>query len=180
MHRLFPSQQPDEHIHLVVREDVIRLALRLLIWGLLVVALVIFYRYAPTAFFMGQLGTVTALAVRVYSLLVIASLFLIFVLYYLNIHIVTNLRIVDVDQVNLFHHTTSELSLANVEDVTSETKGLLGTIFDFGTVYIQTAGARERFAFENVPRPREVAKVIVELYRKQPRAQQGHRAPATQ
>jgi len=41
--------------------------------------------------------------------------------------------------------------------------GFLATMFNYGTVYIQTAGARQRFVFENIPEPRIVAKKIMEL-----------------
>jgi hypothetical protein len=97
----------------------------------------------------------------------LVGLFIIFVLYYLNIHVVTNIRIVDIDQTGLFNHTVSELRLEKIEDVTSETKGVLGTLFNFGTVYVQTAGAKERFEFENIPDPAMVSKMILDLYSKE-------------
>jgi hypothetical protein len=41
--------------------------------------------------------------------------------------------------------------------------GLLGSIFDFGSVYIQTAAAQPEFVFEFVPRPREVQDTLLDL-----------------
>jgi hypothetical protein len=39
-------------------------------------------------------------------------------------------------------------------------------MFDFGTVYIQTAAAKERFEFQNVPNPGLLTKIILDLYEK--------------
>lgn len=167
MERLFPSQEPSEVIHVVVREDMILLAIRLVAWLLIASLVPFFYRYVPDlvpALFEGDLGIATALFTNVYLMFLLVGLFLIFVLYYLNIHIVTNIRIVDIDQKGLFNHTISELRLEKIEDVTSQTKGVLGTLFNFGTVYVQTAGAKERFEFENIPDPSMVSKMILDLY----------------
>ena len=45
----------------------------------------------------------------------------------------------------------------------ARSKGFLQTMFDYGHVYVQTAGATERFNFEEVPNPREVAGKIIAL-----------------
>jgi hypothetical protein len=167
MEKYFPAQQEDEQLLIVVREDLAVLGAKLLVWAILAAALIAFYTAAPTAapwLFTGELLKVTMLGTYLYQMFLVLSLFLILVLYYLNVHIVTNLRIVDIDQIGLFGHTISELHIEKIEDVTSETRGVFGTLFDFGTVFVQTAGARERFAFENVPNPGKIAQVIADLY----------------
>ncbi len=167
MHKLFPSQEPDEKIYIAVREHWVLLALKLVVWAVFFVIPVGFYRLAPgvaPSLFEGQLGTITTLFSQVYGLFLLLSLFLIFIMYYLNIHVITNLRIVDIDQVGLFSHVVSELHIDKLEDVTSQTNGVLGTMFDFGAVLIQTAGTVERFDFENVPHPGQLEKLIIDLY----------------
>jgi uncharacterized membrane protein YdbT with pleckstrin-like domain len=86
-----------------------------------------------------------------------------FIDYFLDIWIVTTHRILDIEQNGLFGRTTSELLLDRVQDVTSEVHGFIHTIFDYGTLRIQTAGEREHFVFEHVPHPTHVAKRILEL-----------------
>ena len=86
-----------------------------------------------------------------------------FVDYYLDFWIVTNDKILNVEQNGLFSRTVSELELARVQDVTSEIKGIIPTIFNFGNVYIQTAGEVEHFIFEQVPHPDEIRKQIIDL-----------------
>lgn len=174
MRELFPGQDEDEKIYIVVREHPVLLFVRVLVWFIFVVILFAFKAYVPDltpSLFTGTAGTVVSVIQQVYVMFLALSLFIIFVLYYLNIHIVTEMRVVDVDQVGLFKHQVSILNIGQIEDVTSETSGILGTLFDFGTVFIQTAGARERFELDNVPHPGQLSKIIIDLFEKQ----QGHK-----
>ena len=41
--------------------------------------------------------------------------------------------------------------------------GVVRALFNFGTVYIQTAGEKREFDFEDVPRPQLVAKFLNEM-----------------
>ncbi len=169
MRKLFPSQLDEEEIYLVVREHWIRLMLKLLIWAVFAVALVVFEWKAPVnlpGLFDGQIGVVTTLCTQLYTMCLMLSVFLIWIMYYLNIQIITSLRVVDIYQVGLFSHTISELHIDKIEDVTSETTGIFGTLFDYGNVYIQTAGTQERFEFENVPHPGRIEKQVLDLYEK--------------
>lgn len=168
--KLFPSQEPGEKIYLVVRQHWVYLAQRLLIWVIFVAFILFFKHYMPTVLpqlFTGTAGLVTGIFTQVYSLFLVLSLFIIWVLYYLNIQIITDVRIVDIMQEGLFNHTLSELHINRIQDVTSEIKGVLGTLFGFGNVFVQTAGALERFVFNNVPRPNAIEKLILDLVEKQ-------------
>lgn len=171
MRKLFPSQMEDEQVYLVIREHWVHLFLKVLVWGFFAVALVLFNRFAREnlpALFLGTWGQITQMFTFVYDMILALSLFLTFVIYYLNIQIITNIRVVDIDQVGLFSHVISELHIDKIEDVTSETNGVLGTIFNYGNVYIQTAGAVERFEFNNVPNPAEIERMVLDLYEKRP------------
>lgn len=83
--------------------------------------------------------------------------------FYFDIHIVTDRRIVDVNQNRLFNRSVSELSLEDVEDVSVEFAGVLATFFNYGQITIQTAGTRTNFHFLDIANPREVASIIVTL-----------------
>lgn len=169
MRRLFPSQQEDEKVFLVIREHWFHLFLKILVWFVFAAALIFFNHYAPEylpGLFEDTAGSVTRLFIQVYTLFLTLSLFLIWLSYYLNLQIITDRRIVDVDQTGLFSHTVSELHIENIEDVTSDTKGLFGTLFNYGMVYVQTAASIERFEFDNVPNPAAVERLILDLYEK--------------
>ncbi len=90
-------------------------------------------------------------------------LFQYFLDYYLDTWIVTTKRILNIEQAGLFHRTMSELRLYRVQDVTASVNGFWGTIFNYGNVEIQTAGEKLRFLFEQVRKPSEISKHILEL-----------------
>lgn len=83
--------------------------------------------------------------------------------FYFDIHIVTDRRIIDINQNRLFSRNISELTLEDVEDVSLEYVGILATVFNYGQITIQTAGTRNNFTFHNIAHPREVAAIIVDL-----------------
>jgi|SRR5579872_789249 len=171
---LFPGQQRDEEIYLVIREHWFYLFIKLASWFLFVIVLFLIDHYAPiyTPNLVNGTGLPYFLLFKnVYTTYMILGLFMIWTLYYLNVQIITNQRIVDIDQQSLFSHRVSELDMAKIEDVTGETVGVFGTIFSFGNVYIQTAGTEEHFVFKNIPRPDKVEKLILDLY------EQYHRLP---
>jgi hypothetical protein len=171
---LFPGQQENEEIRLVIREHWFHLFARLLIWVLFVVVLFAMDKYIPIylpGLLADPFGNFYALFRNVYTIFMVLGLFMIWALYYLNVQIITNQRIVEVDQASLFIHRVSELDLSKIEDVTGETKGFFGNMFSYGNVYVQTAGKTERFAFQNIPHPDKVEKLILDLYQRyQPEA----------
>lgn len=99
----------------------------------------------------------------IYTLSVWLFFYTAFINYFLDMWIVTNDRIVDIRQMGLFSRTVAELDLFRVQDVTSEAHGFFSTVFDFGNVYIQTAGEQERFVFYNVPEPHKIRESIILL-----------------
>ncbi|MBI4098455.1 MAG: PH domain-containing protein [Candidatus Magasanikbacteria bacterium] len=108
-------------------------------------------------------GPVLVLLGSGYILLILTFFHALFVDYYLDVWVVTNDRIIDIHQAALFKRTVAELDLKQVQDVTSKTVGVFGTFFDFGDVSIQTAGAKEKFIFQNVPKPHFIRGQILKL-----------------
>jgi uncharacterized membrane protein YdbT with pleckstrin-like domain len=83
--------------------------------------------------------------------------------YYLDAWIVTNERVIDIQQTGLFARTVAELELQRIQDATSDVKGILPSVLGYGNVHIQTAGEKERFIFEQVPKPHEVRHALMTL-----------------
>jgi len=83
-----------------------------------------------------------------------------FSLWYFNIYLVTNERIIDFDFYRFLYREISDTPLSKIQDVSSKTSGPIQTFFNFGYVYTQTAAETPRFVFENVPNPDRVAKEI--------------------
>jgi len=95
--------------------------------------------------------------------LVFSVIFINFLVWYFNVYILTNKRIVDVDFYNLVYKKISSAQLNKVQDVTIKSYGLLRIIFDFADIFIQTAGTEPNFDFVAVPKPDVVARKINEL-----------------
>lgn len=87
--------------------------------------------------------------------------FLIWIDYYFDTWIITNERIVNIEQRGLFDRHISELNFRNIQDVTTNVDGILPTILNFGDVSIQTAAEQERFMFRMVPDPYKIKDVVM-------------------
>jgi hypothetical protein len=81
-----------------------------------------------------------------------------------NRWIVTTDSITQINQISLFQKQTSQLSLANLEDVTVEQNGILQTMFGFGRLRAETAGERSKFVFDYCPNPSKYAKDIIGVH----------------
>lgn len=166
MRLLFPGQQKDEKIYMVLRQHWFYFLIKMVGWLIFVVILFVIDYFVPL-FLPGILQEpylpYFLLFKNLYVIFLILGLFLVWTLYYLEVQIVTNERVVDITQPSIFRRFVSELHLSRIEDVTSEVTGVVATIFSYGNVYIQTAGSIERFTFNNIPHPEKVEKLIVDL-----------------
>lgn len=104
---------------------------------------------------------ITILIGSLYYLYILLFIFYTFFDYFLDVWLVTDHHIINIEQQSMFMRTVSKEELDRIQDVTSEIKGLFATIFNYGTVTIQTAGSQEHFIFENVPAPQTVVDVIL-------------------
>jgi len=80
-----------------------------------------------------------------------------------DIWAVTNQRLVDSTKRHWLHVQVATTDLADIEDMTVVRQGLLATLFDFGDIQCQTAGAVRQFAVQGVPKPRELQALIHRL-----------------
>ena len=86
-----------------------------------------------------------------------------FLVWFFNVYIITDERIIDVDFLSLIYKNLSIAKIDNIEDVTVTASGALASIFDYGNVLIQTAAEKNEFEFENVPYPTRVSELLNEL-----------------
>lgn len=87
-----------------------------------------------------------------------------FILYYYQVGIVTDRRVIDVDFYSILYRETSEARVGKIEDVTSRTGGYFGSLFNYGNVHVQTAGAEPNIEFNRIPAPSAVAKIINDVH----------------
>ncbi len=82
-------------------------------------------------------------------------------LYRSNVVYVTNEKIAQILYITLFHRKVSQLNIGDVQDVTVSKNGVLATLFNFGTLVIETAGEQQNYTFTYVPEPDQTARVII-------------------
>ncbi len=165
--KFLPVFRANEKIYLVLRQHWIVPGLKVLYWLIFIVAILLLDVLSKS--FLADFASAEVLSVVgvVRSILLISAalgVFMVWTLFYLNVQIITNERIVDICQKSLLHHSTSELDLEKVQDVKAEVDGVLPSLFDFGSVQVQTAGEQPNFAFENIAHPHDVAKLVLKLY----------------
>lgn len=102
-------------------------------------------------------------AILFYYLIIFAYSFEKFLAWYFNTYIVTDERVVDIDFVNLLNKKFSDAKISMIQDVTSKVSGFSQTLFNYGTILIQTASEVNELIFEKVPNPEKVIKVLQQL-----------------
>lgn len=95
-------------------------------------------------------------------LLILVIIFEGFLGWYFNVYIVTDKNIVDIDFHSILYKNIDIAPLRNVEDVSSSAGGILQSIFNYGNVFAQTAGAARNIDFLNIPKPHKVADFILD------------------
>jgi len=153
----FETQGLDEPIVLLLRPHPLTnsgwiiLAI-LLILGPLVLPLTPLLNLLPLKFIM--------VLNMLWYLLTLSFIFEKFLGWFFNIFIITDERVIDVDFYSFTYKEVSEAALGKIEDISYTTGGLFGSVLDFGTVSIQTAGEKPNIEFENVPHPAQVVAVL--------------------
>lgn len=91
---------------------------------------------------------------------IISYLWFNFLNWFFNVGIVTNQRIVDIDYTMIIYKEITATHLEKIEDITAKSGGYFPSLFDYGDVFIQTAGTEANIEFLNVPHPSQVVKII--------------------
>lgn len=105
----------------------------------------------------------TVILLSIFELGVALFFYSSFLMYYLDMMIITNDRLVQIQQKTLFSRSVSELDLYRIQDTTSEITGIIATMAGYGLLKIQTAGERQNFTFEFVPRVNELRRHLIAL-----------------
>lgn len=82
--------------------------------------------------------------------------------WYNNIFIITNLRLVDIDQIGFFKRTVSEAPMENIQDVSYSYSGVIQTIFRYGKIQIQTAGTSAQLELNSIKDLAETQNIILD------------------
>lgn len=164
----FPGKEPDEKIVLLLRRHPVVVAKRLLFMllaGLIPIAIHIWV--SNNTSWLSDHSSIFYLALVLFGSLVylfwLLFIYQIWVNYYLDVWVVTNERIIAMEQVSIFHRDVSELRLDSIQDVSSDVHGIFASLFRYGDILVQTASEKDKFHFEQVPNPEIIARTILEL-----------------
>lgn len=153
----FETRHSDEQILLVLRKHPIT-NIR---WILLAIVMI----FAPTVLSVFPLleflpGNFQFIAILGWYLVTAAFSLQNFLTWYFNVDVITDERIIDIEFYNLIYKQVSDAKTDRIQDVTYKTGGALRNIFNFGDVYVQTAGEVPNFEFLGVPSPEKVVEVL--------------------
>jgi uncharacterized membrane protein YdbT with pleckstrin-like domain len=108
---------------------------------------------------------ISIILTSVWLLFIWITFFVIWTDYYLDILIITDKRIIDINQKRLFSRDISVSQLDHIEDVSTEIHGLIATLLNFGNIQIQTAGENREFIVQGVPNPDNIRRQIMEAHK---------------
>ncbi len=97
----------------------------------------------------------------VWMLLSLFTMFAIWTHYYLDLWIITDRRIILIDQIYFFSRNVSIFRLERMQDIEFKVTGIIPTLLNFGSLKAQTAGAHEsNFTSTGLPDPRGLQATI--------------------
>lgn len=162
----FYGEDADEQIVLVLRRSLIT-NFRWLFLG--IIALLAPWVFSTVLIVLGDTSikdvpySLTFIGISLWILFWSAYLYVNFLNWFYNVHIVTNWRIVDMDFSGFLHRDITEAPLRTIQDVTHQISGFVPVIFNYGHIIIQTAGENQQIDFHNVPKPARAADIISDL-----------------
>ncbi|MDD3487691.1 MAG: PH domain-containing protein [Candidatus Moranbacteria bacterium] len=166
----FPGQHDDEQVILFLRRHWFIFFLHLFtiliaVFGLIFIFF--FFNLTSDNFSETEYYNLLIFAESLGTLFIWNLFFILWIDYYLDAWIVTNERIININQKGFFNREISELKLTKIQDVTSEIVGVIPTLLKYGNIQVQTAAEIEQFTFYQIPNPNEVKNMIVELQEKE-------------
>lgn len=162
------EMEADERVLDTVRKHWFVITLQLVFVFLLACMPLVFlvgYAFAPhlpalDALFAGEAPLVT-FSVCAWLVCMTMMGFTVWTHYYLDLWVITDRRIIVIDQQAFFNRKVSSFRLERLQDIKITIKGIIPTLLNFGTIRAQTAGANEsNFASTSMPDPRGVQATI--------------------
>ena len=83
--------------------------------------------------------------------------------WFFNIYLLTDERIVDIDFINVLFRKVSTAKIDEIQDVSVHASGTFQTLFNYGSIFIQTAAEVPEFDFVNIPQPDKIGTVISQM-----------------
>lgn len=160
----FETEDPDEKILLLVKRHFITNVpwiITALILALIPLALNIVFTITNAPFTLPERFITVFLLF--YYLAIFGYAFINFITWFYNMTIVTQKRIVDIDFSDIVYHDVAQTKLTLVEDVNYTQSGFIRTFFNYGDVFVQTAGGKENIEALAIPKPAIMAQLVADF-----------------
>lgn len=106
-------------------------------------------------------SNIITFGIATWLLLMSLSGFVVWTHYFLDLWIITDRRIISIDQLHFFNRNVAVFRLERLQDIEFSIKGLIQTFFNFGTISAQTAGHHEaNFKSTGMPNPDQLQATI--------------------
>lgn len=155
----FDLQRDSEEVLLLIREHPITQIPWILNTLGLIIILTIINTLIPPMFTVQQVLFFNIFA----GSTIFAYSWLNFLRWYFQVGIITNERILDIDFKSILYKEVSITNIANIEEISTRSGGYIGALFNYGDIFIKTAGANEDIEFHKAPNPTIVIKLINKL-----------------
>lgn len=162
----FESQEHDEELHFLLRRHPITnlgwILASIIFVAIPIVAMLTIENYFEDPFIYIPAKYQLVLIILWYLMTMLYT-FESFIVWYFNVYIITDSRIIDVDFKGLWGKRISEASLSSVEDASYETNKFWHILFDYGDIFVQTAAEKTEFEFHSIPKPGIVHDKLTDL-----------------
>lgn len=155
--RNFKGQQKNEVVHSFCRKHWIVLVPHLIGFLCIVVFPVLFLLFIPQD---ALSSIMSPFAYRIIAGIALVGItyyfhrfFLRFFAYYLQIMIITNFRVIQLDQTLFFNRNRDSIDLPEIQDIVIQQKGVIKTILNYGELTITLSSAHSSKMLTCVPNP---------------------------
>lgn len=155
-----PELESGEKVYLVLhRHWIVFVKLLIIIFLMAIIPPIIFVIFR----FINNLSipaTFTAIFGGIYYLVLTSILMTNWIDYYCDLFIITDRRIINIEQSALFNYKTSELLFGQIIDITAEKDGFLPMMLGYGSISIKTAAHNPDFHIFPVANPDTLSKEV--------------------
>ncbi len=137
----------------------------LILGALAPLALLVFLPAFTNGFFtidLSNYGAEITFAYLLWLLFIWIGIFTIWTNYYLDLFVLTDRRVILLNQKGFFRRNVASFRLERLQDMNVEIHGVIATLLDYGTLHVETAGhGDEEFRATGIPRPRDLKSLIL-------------------
>lgn len=108
-------------------------------------------------------GNFVTVFLLMYYLITLIYAFISFLDWFYNIILITNTEIIDVDYSDVVYHNVAATKVSLIEDVNYTQLGFIRGLFNFGDLFVQTAGGHENIEALAIPQPAKITRIVLDF-----------------